>query len=97
MIEVIGEIAEYLSCFKGVEKVLLFGSRARGDNKERSDIDIAVFGELSQGDCGEICYYFSEEVNTLLKIDCVFVKNIDISGKFFESIKREGVVIYERK
>ena len=27
-----------------VEKVILFGSRARGDYKERSDIDLAVSG-----------------------------------------------------
>lgn len=28
----------------GVRKVILFGSRARGTNRERSDIDIAVSG-----------------------------------------------------
>ena len=28
----------------GVHKVILFGSRARGTNSERSDIDIAVYG-----------------------------------------------------
>ena len=28
----------------GASKVVLFGSRARGDNRERSDIDIAVYG-----------------------------------------------------
>lgn len=27
-----------------IRKVILFGSRARGDNTERSDIDIAVYG-----------------------------------------------------
>ena len=32
-----------------INKVILFGSRARGDNTERSDIDIAVYGgELKQ-------------------------------------------------
>ena len=27
-----------------IDKVVLFGSRARGDNTERSDVDIAVYG-----------------------------------------------------
>ena len=27
-----------------IEKLVLFGSRARGTNTERSDIDIAVYG-----------------------------------------------------
>ena len=27
-----------------VKKVVLFGSRARGDNGNRSDVDIAVYG-----------------------------------------------------
>ena len=29
-----------------INKVILFGSRARGDNTERSDIDIAVYAEI---------------------------------------------------
>ncbi|MBR2090142.1 MAG: nucleotidyltransferase domain-containing protein, partial [Fibrobacter sp.] len=28
-----------------LDKVILFGSRARGTNRERSDIDLAVSGE----------------------------------------------------
>lgn len=31
--------------FSTIKKVVLFGSRARGDNKLRSDIDLAVFEE----------------------------------------------------
>ena len=38
-----GEIIDFEKDI-GVDKLVLFGSRARGDNQEKSDIDIAVYG-----------------------------------------------------
>lgn len=38
---VIDEIRQIAKSY-GVERVVLFGSRARGDYRERSDIDLAV-------------------------------------------------------
>ena len=35
-----------------IQKVILFGSRARGDNWERSDIDLAV-SEIGRASCRE--------------------------------------------
>ena len=46
----------------GVEKVILFGSRARGDFRERSDIDIAFTG----GDAPRFSLDVDEETYTLL-------------------------------
>ena len=33
-----------LAAKHGAQKLVLFGSRARGDHTERSDIDLAVYG-----------------------------------------------------
>ncbi len=41
--EVIKEVAELCRSF-GAKKVILYGSRAQGTARERSDIDIAVAG-----------------------------------------------------
>ena len=75
----------------GVRKVILFGSRARGDNRERSDIDLAVSG----GDIGEFREAVDEKTWTLLMFDVV---NLDrgISAELQAEIDRDGVVLYEK-
>ena len=71
--------------------MILFGSRARGDNKPRSDIDLAVEG----GDILNFRFEMDEELPTLL-----FVDVIDLSEKlnenFLSEIKRDGVILYEK-
>ena len=50
-----------------VEKVILFGSRARGDFKERSDIDLAFCG----GSSSHFILDVDETTSTLLEFDIV--------------------------
>ena len=74
-----------------IEKVILFGSRARGDYRKTSDIDLEVSG-------GRIAHFqadIEEEVSTLLSFDIV---NMDgsVQEELVDSIKREGKVLYEK-
>ncbi len=75
----------------GVEKLILFGSRARGDNWERSDIDLAARG----GNIIEFSLNLDDEVRTLLMFDVV---NLDkaVQRELLEEIERDGVVLYEK-
>jgi predicted nucleotidyltransferase len=50
-----------------VDKVVLFGSRARGTNTERSDVDLAVYG----GDFDSFYWSITDNVNSLLSFDIV--------------------------
>lgn len=87
---------DMLACFKrynGVEKVILFGSRARGDDSERSDYDIAVFGALSAEEKGELRRFCSESLHTLHKVDLVFVSEATYP-KLKENILKEGILLY---
>lgn len=85
----IKEIAEKYN----IEKVVLFGSRARGDNSPLSDYDIAVFGdELSDLEKAIFCLDV-EEMETLKKIDIVFVSK-DSKDSFLKNINKDGVLIY---
>ena len=51
----------------GVEKVILFGSRARGNYKRASDIDLAVSG----GDILRFALAVDEETSTPLRFDII--------------------------
>ena len=74
----------------GIKKVILFGSRARGTNTERSDIDLAVSG----GDILNFYFDVEEETWTLLMFDVI---NLDkkISDELQAEIERDGIVLYE--
>lgn len=87
---VIASIREIAVRFS-IERVILFGSRARGDYKERSDIDLAVYGEQADLFGMEV----DETVPTLLKFDIVDM-TAPVQMELLESIQREGVVLYEK-
>ena len=70
-------------------KILLFGSRARGNYKETSDIDLAVLNDISRDEQ----YRIMNEIDLLdiiYKIDIVFVDS-NTKLELVESIKRDGV------
>ena len=87
---VVQEIRELAQQYN-IEKVILFGSRARGDYKEKSDIDIACTG----GNYTRFSLDVDELTSTLLQFDIV---NLDgaIQKKLLDSIQKEGIVIYEK-
>ena len=76
-----------------LERVILFGSRARGDNRERSDIDLALEGEIAA--CIEFSLAAEENISTLLMFDFVIVDET-LSAELSVAIKKEGVVLYEK-
>ena len=85
-------IAEFEK-YPTIEKVVLFGSRARGDYTERSDYDIAIYGNLSHADKSSLRFSFSEDLPTLHKIDLIFMQD-QSDSLFIANIKKEGIKIY---
>lgn len=87
--EVIGQI-QGLARKYAVRKVVLFGSRARGDYRCASDIDLAVSG----GNISRFALDVEEETSTPFKYDVV-----DLDGKVQEELReiinREGIILYE--
>lgn len=80
----------------GVEKLVLFGSRARGDCHNRSDIDLAVWGIAGADAYLDFQEAVEEQVMTLLQIDIVDMGGISVSDDLRSEIAKDGVVLYEK-
>ena len=82
--EVIEEVADLCRQFQA-KKVILYGSRAKGTARERSDIDIAVSGVKNFG----LLVEKVEELPTLYSVDII---NMDTCRNqlLLEDIKQYG-------
>lgn len=91
------KVAEQIKNIAGnynIDKIVLFGSRARGTNKLLSDIDLAVFPSTGKIEKGHFTSDI-DDLDTLLKVDVVFMdESTDKTLK--DNIAKEGVIIYER-
>lgn len=86
---VLTQIQELAKKYK-IHKVILFGSRARGDYHRTSDIDLAVLS----GNISEFTLAVDEQTDTLLMYDVVNLGGT-VQNELRESIKKEGIIIYE--
>lgn len=94
-IDVIKQIKNICANYSDITKAVLFGSRARGDNTDRSDFDIAIYVNSNKyhNVLNDI-----DEINTLLKIDVTIITpTTKLDDLFLDNIKNEGVVIYMGK
>lgn len=82
--KILDSIVEKLVEESNARKIILFGSRARGDAHSRADIDIAVETEVP---VSQLTFNGS--------IDIVDIKHADKS--LIKNIEKEGVLLYERK
>lgn len=80
-----------------VEKIALFGSRARDDHEERSDVDLCVFcGDAGEDEWSEVLACLERDrVDTLLKVDCSRFETSNAALR--ENVLTEGIVLFERR
>jgi len=85
------KILEVFKTIPQLEQVVLFGSRARGDYKKTSDIDIAV--KFKGVDKKLALIGKLEEIDCILKFDVINIEKKS-NKKLIENIEKEGIVIY---
>lgn len=79
-----------------IEKIYLYGSRARGDHKSRSDIDLAIVCSQASDDDWYLVLDIVDAADTLLKIDCVRLDTLGDSNPLKKSIIHDGVILYQK-
>ena len=79
--------------YEAIEKVVIYGSRAKGNYKEGSDIDVTLFGELNYDLIIKLKYEF-EDSNIPYLVDISIYKDLQ-SETLKEHIDRVGKVFYE--
>ena len=105
-------IDEFINCVNQilgnrVKKIILYGSYARGDYNEKSDIDIMILTDLTDDEIIEYrdkvsdIAYDIEEANNFDVWLSPLVKNIDKFNywlealPFYMNVQKEGVVLIE--
>ncbi|WOG27182.1 nucleotidyltransferase domain-containing protein [Endozoicomonas sp. 8E] len=87
---------QQLSALPFVDALYLFGSRARGDARERSDIDLALVCPSATHDQWLEVLAIVEQADTLLTIDCVRLDAEPPGSTLRAAIEQDKQVLYER-
>ena len=78
----------------GVPKLILFGSRARGDYRARSDYDFAVWGCTPQ-QRAQFSDAVENDLDSLYSVDLVFVSE-RTDAALLQNIEKDGICLLDR-
>ena len=85
------------------EKIVLFGSRARGDDRPDSDIDLLVIAESSEPRCRRSVPLYGILSDIAIPIEIVVYRPAEVADwsgvrqAFVTTAIREGKVLYENQ
>ncbi|MBN1596780.1 MAG: nucleotidyltransferase domain-containing protein [Bacteroidales bacterium] len=89
-------IIDTLKSFSEIEQAIMFGSRAMGNEKKGSDIDIAVSGvNISAETVNKLSTILNSMVPTPYYIDVVHFEKIS-NHELRKHIEEYGVVFYDK-
>lgn len=94
-------VKEILHRYKGkVETIILFGSVARGEAGDESDIDILVVGDVDLDELVDVSFPLLLKYGKLISAKDMkksrFEKLAEEGYSFVNNVLTEGVVLYER-
>jgi len=102
-INALERIAQSLSAIPEIQRVIFFGSRARGDFNGSSDLDILIVIKDIKAKNKVISVLYDIELEYDVPISPVIFTskeygiNKKLKGSFIENVEREGIVLYDSK
>ncbi len=90
----VNELLEYFKSKPGVEKVVVYGSRAKGNFRNGSDIDFAIWTDDKSAYELRIEAEL-DDLETPYMFDVTDYKNLSHEG-MKKSIDKDGIVFYEK-
>ncbi len=88
------EIIKIIESCKSINEVIIYGSRAKGNFREGSDIDFTLMGAISEKDFSKICGDLDDSYIPY-KFDISIYENLK-SESLKEHINRVGKTFYKR-
>lgn len=89
------EILEIIDNCLSIDEVIIYGSRAKGNYREGSDIDITILGEPREDDISKL-WHDLDDSYIPYKFDISIYKDLK-SDSLKEHIQRVGKTFYKRK
>ena len=91
-----GLLQDCLQNHPAVESIILFGSRAKGNARIGSDIDLAITGSFTADSWLKLLRDV-EDLEILYKVDLVDLGNPTLNPDLVAHIARVGITIFKRR
>lgn len=90
-------LLDVMKSYPQIEEAFIFGSRAKGNYKHGSDIDIAIKGEeISNELVWDIAALLNNEMPIPYKVDVIAV-NDNLPFSLADHIRRVGILFYKNE
>ncbi len=81
-----------------IDRIILYGSYARGEAEEESDIDVLIIGDVSLDELVDISFPILLKYGEYISHQVMSIEHFEFLERegygFIKNVKREGKVIY---